>query len=167
MSFLGEDPNWVITFKGKGYHLGVRNSDETSRGDPLKFNGLHRVWGDPGYMVYPCYSSVISRDSSVDPVPCLKAVNAGCGIPWDTRYDDFSDVPISGVVGYPEGVEVFSCLAFRVLKIFDSSATRIGNGTSFTETAYSQGVTSCVENERVVENGLSENLRVGCEFKLC
>jgi hypothetical protein len=54
MSFLGEDPDWVITFKGEGYHLGVRSFDETSGGDPLEFNNLHRVGGDPGYMVYPC-----------------------------------------------------------------------------------------------------------------
>ncbi len=54
MSFLGEDPDWVITFKGKGYHLGVRSFDETSGGDTFEFNSLHRVGGDPGYMVYPC-----------------------------------------------------------------------------------------------------------------
>jgi hypothetical protein len=30
MSFLKEDPDWVITFKGNGYHLGVRSSDETN-----------------------------------------------------------------------------------------------------------------------------------------
>ncbi len=53
MSFLKEDPDWVITFRGEGYHLGVRNSDETSMGNPLEFNGLHRVGGGPGYMVYP------------------------------------------------------------------------------------------------------------------
>jgi hypothetical protein len=41
--FLGEDPDWVITFRGKGYHLGVRNSHETSGVDPLEFNDLHRV----------------------------------------------------------------------------------------------------------------------------
>ncbi len=34
MSFLKEDPDWVITFRGEGYHLGVRNSDETSGGNP-------------------------------------------------------------------------------------------------------------------------------------
>ncbi len=54
MSFLGEDPDWVITFRGEGYHLGVRSSDETNGGDPLEFNGLHRVEGDPGYMVHSC-----------------------------------------------------------------------------------------------------------------
>jgi hypothetical protein len=53
MSFLKEDLDWVITFKGEGYHLGVRYFDETSGGNPLEFNGLHRVGGDPGYMVYP------------------------------------------------------------------------------------------------------------------
>ncbi len=52
--FLGKDPDWVITFRGEGYHLGVRSSNETSGGDPLKFNGLHRVEGDPDYMAYPC-----------------------------------------------------------------------------------------------------------------
>ncbi len=54
MSFLGEDLDWVITFKGEGYHLGVCSSNETSGGDPLEFYGLHRVGGDPGYMVHPC-----------------------------------------------------------------------------------------------------------------
>ncbi len=54
MSLLGEDPNWVITFKGEGYHLGVRSFDETSGGDPLEFYSLHCVEGDPGYMVHPC-----------------------------------------------------------------------------------------------------------------
>jgi hypothetical protein len=49
VSFLKEDPDWVITFRGEGYHLGVRSSDETSGGNPLEFNGLHRVGGDPGY----------------------------------------------------------------------------------------------------------------------
>jgi hypothetical protein len=57
----------VITFRGEGYHLGVRSFDETSggdplefndlhrvRGDPLEFNDLHRLGGDPNYMVYPC-----------------------------------------------------------------------------------------------------------------
>jgi hypothetical protein len=54
MSFLGEDPDWVITFRGKGYHLGIRSFDETNGGDPLDFKGLHHVGGDPDYMVYPC-----------------------------------------------------------------------------------------------------------------
>ncbi len=54
MSFLGEDLNWVITFRGKSYHLGVSSSDETSGGDLLEFNDLHCVRGDPGYMVHPC-----------------------------------------------------------------------------------------------------------------
>ncbi len=44
----------MITFRGKGYHLEVRNSSETNGGDPLEFNSLHRVGGDPSYMVYPC-----------------------------------------------------------------------------------------------------------------
>jgi hypothetical protein len=54
MSFLGEDLDWVITFRGEGYHLGVHNFDETSGGDLLEFYDLHRVGGDPGYMVHPC-----------------------------------------------------------------------------------------------------------------
>jgi len=54
VSFLGKDPDWVITFRGKGYHLGVCSFDETSGGDSLEFYGLHRVGGDPGYMVHPC-----------------------------------------------------------------------------------------------------------------
>ncbi len=54
MSFLGEDLDWVITFRGDGYHVGVCNSDETSEGDPLEFNDLQRVGGDPSYMVHPC-----------------------------------------------------------------------------------------------------------------
>ncbi len=54
MSFLGEDPDWVITFRGKGYHLGVRSSDEINGGDLLGFYGLQCVGGDPGYMVHPC-----------------------------------------------------------------------------------------------------------------
>jgi hypothetical protein len=53
MSFLKEDPNWVITFRGEGYHLEIRSSDETSGDNPLEFNGLHCVGGDLGYMVYP------------------------------------------------------------------------------------------------------------------
>jgi hypothetical protein len=53
VSFLKEDPDWVITFRGEGYHLGVRSFDETSGGNPLEFIGLHRVGGDPSYMVYP------------------------------------------------------------------------------------------------------------------
>jgi hypothetical protein len=87
-------------------------------------------------------------------------------IPWDTHYDDFSVVLVGGMVGHSEGMEALPCPTLQVPKIFDSGAVRIGNGTSFTETAYSQGLTSRVENERVVENGLSENLRVGCGFKL-
>jgi hypothetical protein len=54
VSFLGKDHDWVITFRGEGYHLGVHSFDETSEGDPLEFNGLHCVGGDPSYMVYPC-----------------------------------------------------------------------------------------------------------------
>jgi hypothetical protein len=64
-------------------------------------------------------------------------------------------------------LEAFPCPAAQVPKIFDSSATRIGNGTSFTEITHSQGVIGHVEDERVVENGLSENLCVGCRFGLC
>jgi hypothetical protein len=71
------------------------------------------------------------------------------------------------VVGHPEGLEAFPCPALKVPKIFDYGATRIGNGMSFTETAYSQVVTGRVEDERVAENGLSKNLRLGCEFELC
>jgi hypothetical protein len=97
----------------------------------------------------------------------LKTVNVGCKVPWDTCYDDFSIVPIGGVVGHPECLEAFPCLALWVPKIFDSGVAKIGNGASFTETAYSQGVTNRVEDERVVENGLSENLHVGCGFGLC
>jgi len=44
----------VITFRGEGYHLGVLSSDETSGGDLLEFYDLHRVGGDPSYMVHPC-----------------------------------------------------------------------------------------------------------------
>jgi hypothetical protein len=80
-------------------------------------------------------------------------VNVGCGIPWDTRYDDFYVVPIGGVVGHPKGQEVFPCLALWVLKIFHSGASRIGNDASFTKTTYSQGVSGHVEDEKVAENG--------------
>jgi len=62
----------------------------------------------------------------------LKAVSVGCGIPWDTRYDDFSVVPDSGVVSHSEGLEAFPCPALQVPKIFDYGAARIGNGASFT-----------------------------------
>jgi hypothetical protein len=103
----------------------------------------------------------------VDLVLCLKAVSVGCRILWDTRYDDFSAVFIGGVVNHPKGLETFPCPALWVPKIFDSGATRIGNGASFTETTYSQGETSRVQDERVAENGLSENFCVGCEFELC
>ncbi len=54
MSFLGKDHDWVITFRGEGYHLGVCSFDETSGDDPLEFNNLQHVRGDPSYMVYPC-----------------------------------------------------------------------------------------------------------------
>jgi hypothetical protein len=97
----------------------------------------------------------------------LKAVNVGCKIPWDTRYDDFFAILIGGVVGHLEGAEAFPCPTRWVPKIFDSGAVRIGNGMSFTETTYSQGETDQVESERVVENELFENLRVGCRFRLC
>jgi hypothetical protein len=30
MSFLKKDPDWAITFRGEGYHLGVCSPDETS-----------------------------------------------------------------------------------------------------------------------------------------
>jgi hypothetical protein len=71
------------------------------------------------------------------------------------------------MVGHLEGPEAFPCLALRVPKIFDSGAVRIANGTSFTKTTYSQGETGHVEDERVVENGMFENLCVGCKFGLC
>ncbi len=71
------------------------------------------------------------------------------------------------MIGHPEGLKDFPCPALRVPKIFDSGAARISNGASFTETTYSQGETGRVEDERVVENGLSENLCVGCRFELC
>jgi hypothetical protein len=38
----------------EGYQLGVHSSDETSGGDLLEFYVLHRVGGDPGYMVHSC-----------------------------------------------------------------------------------------------------------------
>ncbi len=97
----------------------------------------------------------------------MKAISVGCGIPWDIRYDDFSVVPVGGVVGHPEGLEAFPCSAFWVPKIFDSGAARIGNGMSFTETTYSQGETNHVEDEKVAKNGMFKNLRMGCRFKLC
>jgi hypothetical protein len=71
------------------------------------------------------------------------------------------------VVGHPEGLEAFPCPALLVPKIFDSGATIIGNGSSFIATIHSQTVTSRVEDERVVENGMSKNLRMGCGFELC
>ncbi len=95
------------------------------------------------------------------------SVSVGCGIPWDTCYDDFSVVLVSGVVGHPKGLKAFPCPTLRIPKIFDYGATRIGNGMSFIETTYSQGETGCVEDERVAENGLSKNLCVGCRFELC
>ncbi len=97
----------------------------------------------------------------------MKAVNVGCGIPWDIRYDDFSVVLVGDVVGHSKGLEAFPCPALRVPKIFDLGVAIIGNGTSFTTTTYSLGVTSCVEDERVAENGLFENLYMGCGFGLC
>jgi hypothetical protein len=42
----------------------------------------------------------------------LKTVSVGCGIPWDTCYDDFFAIPVGGVVGPLEGMEAFPCLAF-------------------------------------------------------
>jgi hypothetical protein len=71
----------------------------------------------------------------------------------DARYDDFSIVPVGGVVGHPEGLEAFPCPALLVPKIFDSGAARIGNGLSFIATTESQRVTSRVEDERVAKNG--------------
>ena len=70
-------------------------------------------------------------------------------------------------MGQPEGLEAFPCPALVVPKIFDSRAARIGNGSSFIATTHSQRVTSRVEDERVDENRLSENLRMGCGFRLC
>jgi hypothetical protein len=67
----------------------------------------------------------------------LKAVCVSYGISWDTRYDDFSTIPISGVVGHWKGLEAFPCLALRVPKIFDSGVVKIGNGMSFTPTTHS------------------------------
>jgi hypothetical protein len=90
-------------------------------------------------MVHPCQSGVVFENSFVDPVPCLKAVSVGCRIPWDTHYNDFSTVPVGGVVGHPEGLEAFPCPAFWVPKIFDLGVARIDNGASFTETTYSRG----------------------------
>ncbi len=63
-------------------------------------------------------------------------VSVGCGIPWDTRYDDFFVVLVGGVVGHLEGLEAFPCHALWVPKIFDYGAAIIGNGMSFTETTY-------------------------------
>jgi hypothetical protein len=97
----------------------------------------------------------------------MKAVSVSCRIPWDALYDDFSIVPVGGVVGQPEGLEAFPCPALLVPKIFDPGAARIGNGSSFIMTTHSQRVTSCVEDERVAKNRLSENLRMGCDFGLC
>jgi hypothetical protein len=57
-------------------------------------------------------------------------------------------------------MEVFPCPALRIPKVFDFGAARIDNGASFIETTYSQGETGRVEDERVAENGLSENLRM-------
>jgi hypothetical protein len=54
-----------------------------------------------------------------------------------------------------------------VPKIFDSGAARIGNGSSFIATTHSQKVTNGVEDERVAENGMFKNLRMGCGFGLC
>jgi hypothetical protein len=71
------------------------------------------------------------------------------------------------MVGHPKGLETFLCLALRVPKIFDYAATKISNGASFTETTYSRRETSCVEHERVAENGPSDNLCMGCRFGLC
>ncbi len=71
------------------------------------------------------------------------------------------------MVGHPKCLKAFPCLGLQVPKIFDSSVAKIGNGASFIETTYSQGVTGRVEDERVAENGLSEKLRMGCGFKLC
>jgi hypothetical protein len=70
------------------------------------------------------------------------------------------------MVGHPEGLEAFPCPALLVPKIFDSGAARFGNCSSFIATTHSQKVTSCVEDERVIENGLSKNLHMGCEFEL-
>jgi hypothetical protein len=70
------------------------------------------------------------------------------------------------MVGHPEGLEAFPCPTLWVPKIFDSGAAEIGNGVSFTETTYSQGEIGHVEDERVAENGLSENLHMGCKFGL-
>ncbi len=110
---------------------------------------------------------VVSRVSFADPVPCLKAFRVNCKIPWYARYDDFSVVPVSGVVGHPEDLEAFPCPFLLVPKIFDLGAARIGNGSSFITTIHSQRVTNRVEDERVAKNGLSKNLRMGCRFGLC
>ncbi len=71
------------------------------------------------------------------------------------------------MVGHLEGLEAFPCPALLVPKIFDSGAARISNGSSFIATIHSQKETSLVEDERVAENGLSKNLRMGCGFRLC
>jgi hypothetical protein len=70
------------------------------------------------------------------------------------------------VVGHPKGLEAFPCPALLVPKIFDLGVVRIGNGSSFIVTTHSQKVTSRVEDERDAENGLFENVRMGCGVKL-
>jgi hypothetical protein len=84
----------------------------------------------------------------------LKTVSVNCRISWDVHYDDFSVDPVGGVGGHLEVLEAFSCPSLLIPKIFDSSAARIGNGSSFIATTHSQRVTNCAEDERVAENGL-------------
>jgi hypothetical protein len=76
-------------------------------------------------MVHPFQNGDVSRDSFVDRIPYLKAISVGCGIPWDTHYDDFSVIPVGGMVGHREGLEAFPCPALWVPNFFDSSVARL------------------------------------------
>jgi hypothetical protein len=136
VSFFGEDPDWVITFRGEGYHLGFCNLMKLV-GVTFWILRLAPCWGWPRLHGTPmlewcCFQRLFCWFS-----PYLKAVSVGCRIPWDIRYDDFSVVHVVGVIDHSEGLEAFPCHALQVPKIFDSSAAIIGNDASFTNTTYS------------------------------
>ncbi len=159
MSFLYKDPDQVVALGGEDHLLKAHRSDKAAMGDPLEFDGLHRVGKGHGYLIHPRKGGAVAKSPTTDPISYLEPAGVHCGVPGNASYNDFPACSI-------DDVGVLPFLVLQVPDIFYSGAVSFGDGAPFTEAAYPKRVADHVSNEGVVENGLPKDLRTGCRFSL-
>ncbi len=156
----------MVALRGEYHLLGAHRSDKATRGNPLKFDGLHCVGRSPGYSVHQSKGGVVTRGPTTNPISYLELVGVRCGVLGNVVYNDSSTCAVDDVGVHPEGWVAFPVPILQVPEIFNSGVANFGNGVPFIEAVYPKGVAGRVGDEKIIEDGLPEDLHARCWFNL-